>query len=123
MTNHDHITAAEKFTHLMDSKYSIFGIKFGIDNIIGIYPAVGDFISMVISLYMVWIGYQMNLPIHKLMQMLVNIFIDFIIGIPPGIGGAFDLLFKANTRNLKILKEFDKFYKKDIDFVEGEIVD
>jgi len=121
MTNHQHIKTAEKFTHLMDDKFSFMGIRFGLDNIIGIYPGLGDFVSMVISLYMVWIGYQMKLPLSKLLQMIGNVFVDFVIGIPPIIGGAADLIFKANTRNLRILKEFDK--EVDMDFVEGEIIE
>ncbi|MDQ5981506.1 MAG: hypothetical protein QG570_255 [Patescibacteria group bacterium] len=106
MTN-PHLHNARTFARLMDSQFSIFRLRFGIDNILGLIPGLGDIASMFLSLYLVWVGIQMKLPFSKLLQMILNLGFDAAIGTVPFIGDIADFFYKANTKNLEILEQFD----------------
>jgi len=80
------------------------GRRFGIDAIIGLVPVVGDVISGGIGLFVVWRGSRMGLPRVVVARMLANSALDLLIGSIPVIGDAFDLWFKANTRNLGLMR-------------------
>ena len=57
MSSNVNIHNLRKLSVLMDSKFSgPFGFKFGLDGVIGLVPFIGDFISNVISLYIVFCG-------------------------------------------------------------------
>jgi len=112
-----HLGYARRFAHLMDSQFKIFGVSIGLDSVIGLIPGAGDVATMFLSGYLVWIGYQMHLPVTKLLQMVGNILVDTLIGAIPLIGDLGDIFFKANLKNLAILEEFDH------NIVEGEVVE
>lgn len=98
----------EAFARLMDSKFKIpfTSITIGVDGIIGLIPGVGDGISLVLSLYPVIEAYRMGAGLGLISQMLSNILIDTTIGSIPIIGDIFDIGFKANIRNAKLIREF-----------------
>jgi hypothetical protein len=112
-----HLESATNLANLLDNKFEIFGLRFGIDPLLGLIPGGGDFLSLLLSLYIVWIGLQMELPRNKIERMLWNIILDFVIGLAPVIGDAADFVFKSNLMNLQILNQHvDKVV------IEGEIV-
>lgn len=80
------------------------GRRFGIDAIIGLVPFAGDLVSAAIGLYVVWRGSRLGLPRIVVARMLANSAVDLVIGGIPLIGDAFDLWFKANTRNLALMR-------------------
>lgn len=104
--NTSHLTIAEALTKLLDEEFSIFGFKFGLDPIIGLFPVLGDILPLGLSVYILWIAKQMKVPQDKLNEMLRNILIDFVLGLIPVVGDASDFIFKANSKNLKILKTY-----------------
>lgn len=97
----------EHIASLMDSKFKVPGTKrsFGLDPILGLIPFVGDAISALISggliMYMVRFGVSRKV----IYLMLVNTALDATIGSIPVLGWVFDFYFKANTRNIRLLKE------------------
>lgn len=112
-----HLKYATTMATLLESKFSLFGIKFGYDSIIGLIPGFGDIITTIFAFYLVWIGWRMNISSEDLAKMIHNIVIDFVLGIIPVVGDIADLLFKANLKNLDILKKY-----ATEDFIEGEVV-
>ncbi len=80
------------------------GRRFGVDAIIGLVPVVGDVVSAGMGLFVVWRASRMGLPRIVVTRMLVVSALDFVIGSIPIAGDAFDLWFKANTRNLALLR-------------------
>ena len=82
------------------------GRRFGADAIIGLVPGVGDLVSAGLGLYVVWRASRMGLPSIAVARMLVNSAIDLVVGAIPFAGDAFDLWFKANTRNLGIARRW-----------------
>jgi hypothetical protein len=80
------------------------GRRFGVDAVIGLVPIAGDLVSGVIGLYLIWRGSRLGVPKIVLARMLTNSAIDLSIGAIPFIGDVFDLWFKANTRNMNLMK-------------------
>ena len=76
------------------------GRRFGADAIIGLVPGFGDLVSAGLGLFVVWRASRMGLPRIVVARMLINSAIDLVVGVIPFAGDAFDLWFKANTRNL-----------------------
>jgi hypothetical protein len=112
-----HLKTAEILTHLLDKQFSVLGMRFGIDPIVGLIPGIGDLISFCVSLYIIWIALQMRLPRNKISKMTKNIIIDLIIGAVPIVGDFADFVYKANSKNLLILQSHTP-----VDFIEGEII-
>lgn len=116
-TPNRHLQRARIFAKLMDNQFNFLGVRFGLDNIIGIVPGVGDVAGMSLSMYLIYVGHQMDLPKHKKTKMIRNIVLDTAIGFLPIVGDLGDLFFKANTKNLQILEEHDS---KTV--LEGEVI-
>ena len=96
--------------NLMDSAFTIPGtsIRFGLDPLIGLLPGIGDTISLLISGYIVRRAHELGAPPHLKARMLFNIFMDWLIGIVPFAGDIFDIGWKANRRNVDLLKKHMK---------------
>ncbi len=104
-------------TRLLDSAFVIPGLnrRVGLDAIIGLIPGVGDAVSTLLASYIVWEARQLGLPKWKIARMIGNVAVDTAIGAIPVAGDAFDLFFKANERNLRIIHEHLKRGPKEIE--------
>lgn len=91
----------------MDSAFSIPGtkIRFGLDPLLGLIPFVGDLIGLGISATMVLSMIRHGVSGKLLFMMLGNITLDYLISSIPILGDIFDFAFKANERNLRLLKQ------------------
>ena len=94
----------ERLAKLLDTEFEFAGIRFGLDAIIGLVPVLGDSIAALIGLYPIYIAQQHKLGLLVRARMLLNLIIDWFIGIIPFIGDLADVAFKANIRNAKILR-------------------
>ncbi len=92
---------------LMDAQFSIPGtnFKFGLDSIIGLIPGVGDLSTFAVSGYMLTIMVKNGASGVVLARMVVNILIDAVFGSIPILGDLFDVAFKANMRNMRLMQE------------------
>ncbi len=95
----------ERFTKLLDSQFKIGRFRFGLDPIINLVPFLGDGVSVIASCLLVFTMYKHGASGKLVIKMLLNIFIDAVIGAIPLIGWLFDFYYKANERNLRLLKE------------------
>jgi len=82
------------------------GIRFGLDALIGLFPVVGDAITTALSLFIVHEAYQLGVPGHVVARMLANVALDGVLGAVPLVGDAFDVLWRANRRNVRLLMEW-----------------
>lgn len=101
----NHLRVAIILTDLLENKFSIGGIRFGFEPLVGLIPGIGDLIGLLVSLYLVWIAVMAGLPEEKISKMLGNIVLDFLVGLVPVVGDFGDFAIKANTKNLKILHD------------------
>lgn len=98
----------EALSKLMDNQFRIPGtnLRFGLDGIIGLIPYMGDMAGFVAS------GFLMRIMVKKgaspilMLRMLFNYILDAVIGIIPLVGDLFDFGFKANRRNVALLKKY-----------------
>jgi hypothetical protein len=96
----------EAMEHVLERAFVIPGINrpVGLDAIVGLVPVVGDVISAAMGAYIIWEANNLGLPKWKLWRMGGNLLFDSAVGAIPVAGDVFDLLFRSNTRNLKIVK-------------------
>ena len=80
------------------------GRRVGLDGLVGLVPAVGDAAGLVASMVVVLAGVAAGVSLPTLTLMLVHVGIDTIVGTVPFLGAVFDLGYKANTRNLRLIE-------------------
>ena len=100
--------ALERLAWLMDHAIPIPGTKFrvGLDAILGLIPGFGDLACTLIQSGLVLTALKhYRVPKAVAARMAVNVLLDLGVGAIPFVGDAFDAVFKANTRNLKLLGE------------------
>lgn len=98
------------------SLFEFLGTRFGWSSVIGIVPAAGDALDAAIALLLVrgCMKVKGGLPMGVLIQMLINVAIDFLVGLIPFLGDIADAYFKANTKNCRLLEtHLDSLYKPD----------
>jgi Domain of unknown function (DUF4112) len=82
------------------------GVRFGLDALIGLVPGIGDLISTALSLFIVHEAFHLGAPGHVIARMLGNVALDGAFGAVPLVGDAFDVLWRANRRNMRLLREW-----------------
>ncbi len=91
--------------NLMDSAIVLpGGITVGLDALIGLVPAAGDTVTTLISLWIVKEAHALGAPKHVIARMIGNVAVDGLVGAVPILGDAFDVMFRANIRNMKLLR-------------------
>ena len=92
----------------MDAAFVIPGtnIRMGADGIIGLVPVAGDMIGGAISSYIVWEARQLGAPGWLIARMMLNVAIETGFGAVPLLGDMFDVMFRANLRNVALLKNY-----------------
>lgn len=92
----------------MDNKFRIPGtdIRFGLDSLIGFVPGVGDVAGLAVSSYLASVMARRGAGPVLMLKMLGNIALDATVGAIPILGDLFDLGFKANRRNVDLLKKY-----------------
>jgi hypothetical protein len=96
----------EALEKLLEGVFVIPGInrRVGLDAIVGLLPVAGDAITAAMGLYLVWEARNLGMPRWQLWRMAGHVGVDTLLGAVPLAGDLFDLLYRSNTRNLKIIK-------------------
>lgn len=114
------VVAMEK---LLERSFVIPGVNMpvGLDALIGLVPILGDIVTTAMGAYIVWEARNLGLPKWKLARMGLNVLFDAAIGAIPLVGDAADLVFRSNTKNLKIiLRHIDKHHP-EARVIEGQV--
>lgn len=98
----------ERLAWWLDSAFVIPGTRFrvGLDALIGLVPGIGDLIGMALSAYIVAAAARRGLPGSVLLRMAINVGVEAVIGIVPVAGDLFDAAWKANQRNVALLRQY-----------------
>jgi len=98
----------EALARLLDVAFILPGtnVRYGIDGLIGLIPVVGDIITTAISLWIVREARALGAPWHLTVRMLGNVALDGVVGAVPVVGDAFDVMFRANIRNMRMLRRW-----------------
>jgi Domain of unknown function (DUF4112) len=108
LTREQRLARLEALAKLLDVAFILPGtnIRYGIDGLIGLIPVVGDIITTAISLWLVREARALGAPWHITARMLANVAVDGVVGIVPLAGDAFDVMFRANMRNVRLLRRW-----------------
>ena len=118
---------------LMDTMFRVPGLgwRFGLDPIIGLIPVVGDLVATLVSLrgvmpektkavareviakvvaalvslYIILAALRYGVSKVTVVRMGLNVGIDLLLGSLPFVGDVFDVWWKANQRNVRLLRQ------------------
>src|SRR5262245_21189984 len=100
------VARLEALAKLMDGAFVLPGtnIRVGLDGLIGLIPVAGDVISGLISSYLIWEARQLGAPKWLIARMMAYTLLDTVFGAVPLLGDAFDVMFRANMKNMALLR-------------------
>ncbi|NVJ71614.1 MAG: DUF4112 domain-containing protein [Alphaproteobacteria bacterium] len=114
-TGHNRLTETDRkrakrihrLARLLDNQFRIPGtdIRFGLDGILGLIPGAGDTVSAAMAAYIIFEAFRLGVSRRIIAKMVGNVTLDWVIGAIPIIGDIFDIGFKANTRNIRLIEE------------------
>ncbi|HTX40900.1 MAG TPA: DUF4112 domain-containing protein [Acidobacteriaceae bacterium] len=95
----------DRFAHLLDDCFRIPGtrIRLGLDGLIGLIPGLGDALGGIASCVLIVAAWVRGVPYVTLIRMMVNLAVDVLIGAIPFFGDIFDIAWKANRRNYRLM--------------------
>ncbi len=97
----------ERIARLLDSKFEIpgTGIRFGLDPLLSLIPVLGDLITFLISSMLIYTMHNSGASRKVVIKMMLNAGLDTLIGAVPLAGTVFDVFYRSNERNIRLLKE------------------
>ena len=100
------LEAAAFLAKLLDTAFFVPGTRIGIglDAIVGLIPGGGDLVTSFASLYILSVANRHRVPRLTQLRMALNIAIDALVGSIPVVGDLFDVYWKANLKNVELLK-------------------
>jgi hypothetical protein len=96
----------DAIARFMDSALVIPGtnIRFGADALLNVFPVAGDVLATGVSVYLILEAQRLGAPKSLLARMAANVGVDALISIVPVVGWVGDVFFRANLRNMKLLR-------------------
>jgi hypothetical protein len=96
----------EKLAHIMDSAVRVPGLNvtLGLDAVLGVVPVVGNVVTTLISSYLIIEARRLGVSKFTLARMMGNVGLDSLISAVPLAGNVADVFFKANRRNVELLR-------------------
>lgn len=83
----------------------------GLDAIAGLVPVAGDVVTGLMGLYLIWEARNLGLSRWQLFRMSAHVGFDTVLGMVPLVGDVLDVLYRSNTRNLRIIqRHLDKHH-------------
>ena len=92
--------------HILDDLVPIPGTswRIGLDPLLGLLPGLGDWVGWAASLHILISAARAGADRATLLRMAGNVLLDAVAGVVPLLGDAFDMAWKANNRNLRLLE-------------------
>jgi Domain of unknown function (DUF4112) len=108
LTHEQRLARFEVLAKLLDIAFILPGtkIRYGVDGIVRLIPVVGDLLATAFSLWLVREARALGAPWHLTARMLGNVAVEGVVGMVPIAGDAFDVLFRANMRNVRLLRRW-----------------
>lgn len=95
-----------QMSRLLDSAMLVPGtsIRVGLDPILGLVPGLGDLVSPLFAIGLLWQARDLGIPRIVQLRMIGNVAIDAVVGFVPIAGDLFDVAWKANDMNMALLE-------------------
>src|SRR5512147_664720 len=100
------IERLDRLATLLDTAYRVPGthVRFGLDALIGLLPGLGDVATAALSAYLICEARRLGVRRSAIARMIGNVALDMVIGALPLVGDAADVFWRANARNMRILR-------------------
>jgi len=100
------LTRVSRLAYWLDAGIPIPGtsIRFGLDPVLGLVPGLGDAAGVLLAAWILFEGIRLGAPSATILRMASNIAIDALIGAVPVLGDVFDVVWKANLKNVALLE-------------------
>lgn len=100
------IEELDRIAWWLDDRFRVPGLgwRFGLDGLVGLAPGAGDLASGAVSAYLMWRARKLGISNAILARMIWNVGIDVVVGSIPVLGSLFDFGWKANRRNIRLLR-------------------
>ncbi|MGC1779872.1 MAG: DUF4112 domain-containing protein [Xanthobacteraceae bacterium] len=79
-------------------------VRFGVESLLRLIPGIGDAVASLLSFYLLYEARRLGVPRLLLARMLGNVLLEGTVGLVPVAGDAFDVFFRANRRNVALLR-------------------
>jgi len=114
----------EAMEGLLERAFALPGtrMRVGLDSVVGLIPVVGDLVTAAMGAWLIWEARNLGMSKFHLARMAGNVGFDTVIGAIPLAGDLFDLAFRSNTRNLRIVKKWLDKHHPETKLIEGEVV-
>jgi hypothetical protein len=108
LTRGERLEWLDRLSQLFDTAFVVPGtnIRFGVEAILRLVPGMGDVAASALSCFLLYQAHRLGVPRHILLRMIANVAVEGIVGSVPLLGDAFDVTFRANRRNVRILREY-----------------
>ncbi len=99
----------ERLARLLDSQFRVPGtrMRFGVDGVLGLLPGVGDAAGLALSSMVIVQAVRLGARGSTVVRMVLNVGLDTVVGAVPVLGSMFDFAFKANNRNIALLRRHE----------------
>jgi len=98
----------DQLSKVFDTAFAIPGtnIRFGVEAFLRLVPGIGDVAASALSCWLIYEASQLGIPQHILWRMIANILVEGAAGTVPIAGDLFDIGWRANRRNVRLLREY-----------------
>ena len=98
----------DKLSRLFDIAFVLPGtnVRFGVEAVMRLVPGIGDAAASALSCWLLYEAHRLKVPSHVFARMALNVAIEGAVGVVRFLGDLFDVGFRANRRNVKILRDY-----------------
>jgi hypothetical protein len=99
------LAGLRQIARLLDSAWSLGqgNVRVGLDPILGLIPGLGDLVSPLFAGAILLQARELGIPRLVQLHMVLNVAVDALFGLLPIVGDVFDVVWKANDRNMELL--------------------
>jgi hypothetical protein len=97
----------DRLAVMFDTAFVVPGtnVRFGVESVLRLIPGIGDLMASALSCYLLVEAHRLGVPKILFARMVMNVLLEGTIGAVPIAGDAFDVMFRANRRNVALLRE------------------
>ena len=101
----EEIGGLDAFSRLLDTRFGMLGIKFGLDALVGLIPVGGDVATGLAGLYALFVAWRLKLPVSASFEIVLNLAVDTALGSVPVAGDVFDVFYRSNRMNFRVVQK------------------
>jgi hypothetical protein len=101
------IDRIDRLATWLDTAFILPGtnVRFGVESLLRLVPGIGDAAASALSCYLLYEAHRLGVPRLLFARMIGNVLLEGTVGTVPFAGDAFDVFFRANRRNVALLRK------------------